>query len=186
MASCAMRGMRYISFPPIVFETPAPAPATEAPILEPQQEPSPPEAVAPMPVAPLAVTPAPATPELGIPVLASPVVSPTVHEAAPPAAPSAAPPAAPPAAMRRLAESLQSPEQPALAPASGRLRRLSELAATESLVAGDAETRPRYALLNDIAVELRPRRQRARTGQGPTTGQGQTRLKPNPTAPPWP
>lgn len=178
MASCAMRGMRYISFPPIVFETPAPAPATEAPILEPQQEPSPPEAVAPMPVAPLAAAPAAATPELGIPVLASPAVSPTVHEAAPPAAP--------PAAMRRLAESLQSPEQPALAPASGRLRRLSELAATESLVAGDAETRPRYALLNDIAVELRPRRQRARTGQGPTTGQGQTRLKPNPTAPPWP
>jgi len=177
MASCAMRGMRYISFPPIVFETPAHTPAIEAPTLKPQQEPEFPEAVAPMPSAPAEVKA-----ELGIPVMASPAAPPAILEAAPPVAPLVAPLAAPPAAMRRLAEWAEPPQDAGPPPASGRLRRLSELSATESLAPGDGQTRPRYALLNDIAVELRPRRQRARTGQS----QSPNRLKPNPTTPPWP
>ena len=200
MASCAMRGMRYISFPPVVFQTPATTPATEAPTLEFYPGSELPEAVAPRPSAALVVTPEAVEAAHGIPVIASlapslapslvpsPAGSPNIHDAN---LPIDAPQAAPLAAMRRLAEWGEPPEKPLeetrSPPAPGRLRRLSELAATESL-ASNAQTSPRYALLNDIAIELRPRRQRTRIDQSQTQpiGQSQNRLKPNPMAPPWP
>jgi hypothetical protein len=67
--------------------------------------------------------------------------------------------------MRRLAEFAAAAE-PASPP--GRLRRLAELTAAESLEPPGADGAPRrFALLNDIAVELRPRRVRARTSRRP-------------------
>jgi len=145
--------MRYISFPPIVFETPAPLSAP----LAPAPDSIPPEAA--VPLAPDSVTHASLTPEPDLPVTPPKIADPS-------------------GTMRHVVESAELAQETAQAPE--RLRRLSELAATESLAPNDPQSRPRFALLNDIAVELRPRRQRARSGQG------ENQPKPNPTSPPWP
>jgi len=160
MASCAMRGMRYISFPPIVFETPAPVPVPGEPVeaLPPAEalvQVPPPAALPPKPPM-LAAPPQPIpAPEMAAPSMA-PIITPT------PA------PMGPPPAMRRLQEWADAAPEPAPPTPPGRLRRLTELAAAESLAPSDAQSRPRYALLADIAVELRPRRVRARTGRSRT------------------
>lgn len=135
MAACAMRGIRYISFPPIVFETPAPvAMAVVPPAPEPVVEP------APAMVAAVVMRPPAA------PVMAAPFLPPE--------------PAAP---RRRLAEFAAAAEEETAPPP--RLRRLAELTAADTLgpPTGEHEPPRRYALLNDIAVELRPRRVRARS-----------------------
>jgi hypothetical protein len=136
MAACAMRGIRYIAFPPVVFEAPAPV---VAPVAE--EEPAPP-AVTPPVVAPSVRAPAP-RPPLPTEEVASEAAP--VEQAPPWLADADAEPAPPP-----------------------RLRRLAELSAAATLTQPEEGAPPRrYALLNDIAVELRPRRPRARTGRMP-------------------
>ncbi len=70
-------------------------------------------------------------------------------------------------AMRRLAEfAAAAATEPAAPP--DRLRRLAELSAAPSLDPSDEPAAPRrFALLNDIAVELRPRRVRASSRRRP-------------------
>ena len=65
--------------------------------------------------------------------------------------------------MRRISEWATE-----AAPPPARLRRLTELSAVENLEPpAEAAVPRRYALLNDIAVELRPCRVRARSGKRP-------------------
>ncbi|MBX9752313.1 MAG: hypothetical protein K5Q68_22175, partial [Roseococcus sp.] len=76
------------------------------------------------------------------------------------------PPASPAPAMRRLSEFAAQAAEPQAPPA--RLRRLAELTAAEHLdPPGEGAPPRRFALLNDIAVELRPRRSRARSPRRP-------------------
>jgi nicotinate-nucleotide--dimethylbenzimidazole phosphoribosyltransferase len=211
MAACGLSAIRYVSFPPVVFETPAPKPLPEA-------EP-PALALEPAPEAPQA-EPAP-QPVLAQPAMAeAPILAPMV--APPPlvtpplaAAPEAAmPPAAPamPEPVVRWAEPEPEPSRPtfvprapsipprAPTPRSGGLRRLAELAevaAEDYRAPGPAASRqagapwpdpgaedsaltapaahhaahpdaapPSFALLEDLAGELRPRRVRAKTSRG--------------------
>ncbi|UPY37748.1 hypothetical protein [Sediminicoccus sp. KRV36] len=188
MAACAMRGIRYIAFPPVVFETPAPLAAPETPpAAEAGIAASPPPESPPAPAIAAPSSPEPAAPGMAAPVVAAQAATPSAvpsPAAPPPAAPPSAappeveafqpapmpPPAAMPApepaagphpAMRRLVEFATETQAP-----PARLRRLTELSAAESLEPPDEAGPPRrYALLNDIAVELRPRRTRARAGK---------------------
>lgn len=194
MAACGLRNIRYVTFPPVVFATPAPAAAPE-PLPAPEAEAAPvmleavPNVVelvsAPAPMAAEAPVPPPlpaaepavvAAPAMAPPVPEIPVTPPVVIE--PPAAPI---PRVQPVVAEAPAPALASPA-PHHAPRPG-MRRLAELAAElaearrPSQVAAHpppvlpVETPPgvvplrRYALLQDIAGELRPRRVRARSGK---------------------
>lgn len=172
-----MRGIRYIAFPPVVFETRAPAPLADvqelpeepvqAPTIEPPVEATP-EAV-PALARPAVVTlespvpkaaPWPRRPHALTPVKA--VVWPSNHtlESAPVplrAEPDFERPAPPGPVMRPLTA------EPAPSPA--RLRRLTELSAAEMESPVEASAPRRFALLNELEVELRPRRVRARAAK---------------------
>jgi hypothetical protein len=178
MAACGLRNIRYVAFPPVVFATPAPA-ATP----EPQ-----PEA---LPAEPLVAEAAPAAETVAIPVMA-PLLAEELGAPVPAMAEALAPPVAvlpapmPPAAP--VAEALPpAAEAPVLplpashsAPRPG-MRRLAELAAEMAEPRRPARVAPppplpaeappgvvplrHYALLQDIAGELRPRRVRARAGK---------------------
>ena len=169
MAACGMRGIRYISFPPIVFETPAPlaAPAEAEPLAEIEVAPmaialalaeDPPPPAEPLPAAPPAVPP---------PVSAPPRMAPA--EVAPPPRRAAAS-----VKLRRLAEFAAVAEEEFVpAPRSGHsaepepMEVLTAPSAHHAPAAqGDDAPRPSFALLHDIAGEIRPRRVRARTGRG--------------------
>lgn len=172
MAACGLRNIRYVAFPPVVFETPAPA-ATPEPLPAPETdpapmmaEPSPPSAPelqevagAPLPAEPTtSMPPAPVTAEAGLAASSEP----------PPAAllpPTPFPASARPG-MRRLAEfdaevaaQLTRPRRGA--PADGPPPSVVNEA---DAPAGAVPVR-NYALLRDIAGELRPRRGRARGGK---------------------
>lgn len=153
-----MRGIRYIAFPPVIFAAPEDQPASVVEVtaeMEAMPAMTPPTAVSEPVIAAFVTAPAamppPAMPEPAAPLIATPTI----------ATPAMPPPASPGPAMRRLAELASgAPDPPA------RLRPLAELSAAESLASPEAGApRRRYALLNDIAVELRPRQTRPRAGK---------------------
>lgn len=163
MAACGLRHIRYVTFPPVVFVTPAPVPAPP-----PEAEPPPVMTVEP-PSAPVAVAAGGAarvTEVAGLPVPAqdgpSPPPAPPPMPAAPAAIEAAMPlPAAPRPGMRRLAEFAAE-----LAEVRGAARAAppAHPAPPDGLPPGMVPLR-QYALLQDIAGELRPRRVRARAGK---------------------
>ncbi len=193
MAACGLRSIRYVTFPPVVFETPAPAALPES--LPPEETGALPllveHAGAPLPAeaalapvafaaqeAPVAV-PVPATPVPAAPVPAAlmqaapaaPTPIPVEAVAAPflPPAAAHAPAPAPRPGMRRLAEFAAE-----MAP-TGRPRRGAQpqvpphgppryVVSEAEAPSGPAPSRD-FALLQDVAHELRPRRARARTGK---------------------
>lgn len=182
MAACGLRNIRYVTFPPVVFATPAPIVMPE-PQPEPVAEASPPEPIAmaelvaepvadAAPVAAEALVvvapPIPAAPEpvMAAPPAAAPEPAPILPAPILPA-PALAPPArvaaqaAPRPGMRRLAEfaaEVAEARRPSRAPPP------SHPAPPAELAPGQAPPH-RYALLQDIAGELRPRRVRARSGK---------------------
>jgi hypothetical protein len=182
MAACGLRNIRYVAFPPVVFETPAPV-ATPEPLPAPETEPAPMLAEAsPQPIpewpevagAPLPAEPMTSTPP--VPVLAEPVRAAPAEPAAVEVPPAELPVAAmlpatpltpsPRPDMRRLAEF-----DAEVAAQFTRPRRGAPLDApppgliTEADAPAGAVPVRNYALLRDIAVELRPRRGRARGGK---------------------
>ena len=183
MAACGLRNIRYVTFPPVVFATPAPEPLPEAeaaPVV-PEAAPEVMElACAPVPLAaevPVPPAEAPAPPAVEPVVVAASIVSPGFAEASVATIPVVQP-------VMAEAAAVPSPASPAPhhAPRPG-MRRLAEFAAElaearrpAKLVphmppAPPSETPPgvvplrQYALLRDIAGELRPRRVRARSGK---------------------
>ena len=167
MAACALRGIRYIAFPAVVFE----APGSVLP------EDGTPEVGTPEVGTPKRGNPEAVLPETVLAPVDAPVPGPPVMMALPPATlalPAQPVSAQPVSAQPGLAQmEAPAPETPvsAFAPsqpddAPPRLRRLAELSAAATLTRPqDAAPARRFALLNDIAVELRPRRVRARTGR---------------------
>jgi hypothetical protein len=178
MAACGLRNIRYVAFPPVVFETPAAA-ATPEPLPAIEADP------APM-IAEVSPPPAPERPEVtGAPLPAEPPLLPPAAAAMPalPVVPIVAEAALADAA--EPAPSMADPPPAVPLPGSPRpgMRRLAEFDAELSeatrprregpalSVVNEAEATPgvapvrNYALLRDIAGELRPRRARARGGK---------------------
>lgn len=158
-----MRGIRYIAFPPVIFAAPEAPPASAAGIgtaMEAVPAATPPLAMPGPAAAPVIVQPVMAPAVSAPPAMPGPAATPVIAEPRI-AAPAMPPPAGPGPAMRRLAEwAGEAAEPPA------RLRPLAELTAAESLEPPEAGALTRrYALLNDIAVELRPRRPRPRAAK---------------------
>lgn len=190
MAACGLSAIRYVSFPPVVFETPAPKPLAEAapalpdPVLTPepapvalQAEPVPPPVHAPPMVQAAAqadITPPP-VPER----VPESVPEPVTAWAEPPPIPHTAPrrPAPGRGGLRRIAELAEAAAEgyPAPAPATPRDARapwpdagteeaaLTAPAAHHGPAPGAAP--PSFSLLQDLAGELRPRRVRAKTSR---------------------
>ena len=177
MAACALRGIRYIAFPAVVFEAPesvfpedgppeAALPETvsapvEAPVPGPPVMMALPPALPALPAQPVSAQPVSARPVSARPVLAqmqAPALEIPVPETPVPETP------VPEIPVPAIPVPAFAPPQPDDAPP--RLRRLAELSAAATLTRPqDAAPARRFALLNDIAVELRPRRARARTGR---------------------
>jgi hypothetical protein len=177
MRASGIRNFRYIAFPPVVFEAPSLAVEAEAVVL-PEPTPGEPELV----LAPENTLPAPPEPTLALaPVqsvaaaVAPPVASPAWTQTA-----SGPPVAIPPPPASRQAMPVQAapepipdppswsqavPPPPARPPAGLRLLAEAAVAAAQPPPPSPkpSDSPRRFALLDDIQTEMRPRR--ARTGR---------------------
>ncbi|TCH97534.1 hypothetical protein EJV46_15520 [Roseococcus sp. SYP-B2431] len=164
MKASGLRNFRYVAFPPIVFDA-AQRPVEEAPAILPEPAPGEPEWV----LAPENEPPAPPAPMPALPPLAphAEVHAAPVQPAAPVMA-AAAPPNAPASALPQAApEPIPDPPSWSRTPPPARpsgLRLLAEAAAAAVPPPPKPPGAPRrFALLDEISTEIRPRR--ARTGR---------------------